>query len=165
MGRACRKYRSRQSRLGLPPAAGLRILFLSIVGCKPGPRSLSVASGRMPDEFVPAQIRPKLLIVRQNQSDRNTRASAPRDRCTGKKISLGEAPRHIERKISVTVKALLMAPARGFSTIAPLYQNHCRNYHDRRHHKTEWLQRISQPMKHEDIAQPHGDGRQNDDEK
>jgi hypothetical protein len=94
-----------------------------------------------------------------------TPAQAPADRCRRKKISLGDAPRRTQRKISVAVMAQLMAPARGFATVAPLHQNHCRNDHDRCHHKTEWLQHKPQPMKHEDITQPYGNGRQNDDEK
>jgi hypothetical protein len=69
----------------------------------------------------------------------------------------------IERKISVTVSIALAAPARGFSALAPLNQYHRRNNYNCRAYKTEWLQRIPKPMKHENVAQPHGNGRQNDD--
>jgi hypothetical protein len=43
----------------------------------------------------------------------------------------------------------LAAPARGFSALAPLHQNHRRNDQNRRAYETKWLQRKSKPMKHE----------------
>src|ERR1700693_360968 len=70
----------------------------------------------------------------------------------------------IDRKISVIVMTLLMAPRRDFSALAPLNKNDGRDNHDRRRYKTKWLQLIPKPTKHEDIAEPHGNGRQNDDE-
>src|ERR1700682_6369110 len=71
----------------------------------------------------------------------------------------------IERKISAMVMMPLAAPGRGFSTLAPLDKNHRRDNYNRRHHKPKWLDCIPKPMKHEDVAQSHGNGRQNDDEK
>src|ERR1700686_3221579 len=70
----------------------------------------------------------------------------------------------IERKISAIVMMPLVAPARGFSIFAPLDKKHRRGNHNRRHHKTKWLQHEPQIMEHEEVAQAHGDGRQNDDE-
>jgi hypothetical protein len=58
----------------------------------------------------------------------------------------------------------LTAPTRRFPALAPLNQNHRRDNHNRSNYKTEWLQSKPQPMKHEDVAEPHGNGRQNDDE-
>jgi hypothetical protein len=70
----------------------------------------------------------------------------------------------IDRKISVIVMMPLTAPARSLSALAPLNQNHRRDNHNRRTHKTKWLQRKSKPMKHKNVAQPYGHRRQNDDE-
>src|ERR1700693_6382484 len=70
----------------------------------------------------------------------------------------------IDRKISVIVMTLLMAPMRAFSALASLNKNDRRDNHDRRRYKTRWLQHIPKLTKHEDIAQPHGNGRQKDDE-
>src|SRR5579864_5044747 len=70
----------------------------------------------------------------------------------------------IDRKISVIVMTLLMAPRRGFSTLSPLNKNDRRDNHDRRPEEAKWFQLISKPTKHQDVAQPHGNGRQNDDE-
>jgi hypothetical protein len=59
---------------------------------------------------------------------------------------------------------LLSYPARGLPTLVPLDQNHRDNRHHRRRDKPEWLQHEPQPMKHEEVADSHGDGGQNDDE-
>src|SRR6202035_1201898 len=70
----------------------------------------------------------------------------------------------IERKISVIVMIALTISVLGFSALASLNQDHCRDNHNRRPHKTKWLQRKSKPMKHEEVSKPHSNGRQNDDE-
>jgi hypothetical protein len=70
----------------------------------------------------------------------------------------------IDRKISVIVNMPLTASARSFAAPAPLNQKDRSNNHNRRANKTEWLQGKPEPMKHEEVAQPHGDGRNNHDE-
>lgn len=70
----------------------------------------------------------------------------------------------IDRNISVMVMTLLLAPGRGFSALAPMNQNDRRDKYNRRREEAKWFQLISKPTKHEDVAQPHGDGRQEDDE-
>lgn len=50
------------------------------------------------------------------------------------------------------------------SPLVPLNQNHRRNDYDRRSHKAKRVQRESAPMKQKNVPDPHGDGRNNDDE-
>lgn len=50
------------------------------------------------------------------------------------------------------------------SPVVPLHQDHCRNDDHRRPHEAKRIQRKPAPMKHKKVADPHGDGRQNDDE-
>jgi hypothetical protein len=59
---------------------------------------------------------------------------------------------------------LLAIHPRGFSALAPLNQNHRRDNYHRRTYKPEGLQGKPKPVKHQDVAEPDGDGRQNDDE-
>jgi hypothetical protein len=60
---------------------------------------------------------------------------------------------------------LLMVSAWGFSALAPLNQNHRACNQDHRSQKTKWFQGQPEPMEHEEVAEPHGYGRNDDDEK
>jgi hypothetical protein len=59
---------------------------------------------------------------------------------------------------------LLMVSARGLAALAPLNQNHRACKQDRRSQKTKWLQGKSEPMEHEEVTEPHGYGRNDNDE-
>jgi len=58
----------------------------------------------------------------------------------------------------------LPVPTGCFSSLAPLNQKNGRDYQDGRADKAERLEDNPQPVKHEQIAEAHGDGRHNDDE-
>jgi hypothetical protein len=58
----------------------------------------------------------------------------------------------------------LTAPARSFAALSPLNQNHRAGNDNRRANESERLQGKPEPMEHEEIAKPNGDGRNNHDE-
>jgi hypothetical protein len=58
----------------------------------------------------------------------------------------------------------LTAPTRCFAALAPLNQNHRGGNDNCRANESEWLQGKPEPMKHKEVAQPYGDGRNNHDE-
>lgn len=82
-------------------------------------------------------------------------------------VALRAARLHRESRRAFTQladAAVLSVPARMLSPFVPLHQDHRRDDHDRRSHEAKRIQRKSAPMKHKKVADPHGDGRQNDDE-
>jgi hypothetical protein len=59
---------------------------------------------------------------------------------------------------------LLTVSARGFPALTPLNQNHCSCKQNHRSHKAEWFQGKSKPMEHEEVAEAHGYGWNDNDE-
>jgi hypothetical protein len=70
----------------------------------------------------------------------------------------------MERNISEMIMTPLSAPARRFPAPAPLHHNHCADNYSGCGHKTEWFQGIPEPVKHQQVAEAHGNGRNDHDE-
>jgi hypothetical protein len=70
---------------------------------------------------------------------------------------------HPETFVDRPAPPRLPVPARMLSPLVPLHQDHRCNDDNRRSHEAKWLKRKSTPMKQKNVADPNGDGRENDD--
>src|ERR1700682_1186453 len=63
----------------------------------------------------------------------------------------------------IIIGGFLVAPARRFAALIPFNKNNRGNRPETGHQKAEWLERIAEPPKHEEIAERHGDRGDNND--
>jgi hypothetical protein len=60
--------------------------------------------------------------------------------------------------------ASLTAPARSFAPLASLHQENRANNQNGRTYETKWLQREAEEVKHQQVAEAHGEGGNDNDE-